>query len=106
MKKKIVTSILSIICVLTLGVGFIKFIGNNKVKAEEISSTIYYDNAIDNATSDDAVESRLIEMDYIDGEKQIVEIAPIYVATESGEVQEQTNWFNEFTKFISQVFGG
>lgn len=72
----------------------------------EIATSEYYANAIDNATSDDAVKSRLIEMGYIDGEKQIVEIAPIYVTTESGEVQEQTNWFNEFTKFISQVFGG
>lgn len=72
----------------------------------EISTSEYYINAINDATSEKTVMSKLNENGYVEGEKQVVEIAPIYIATETSEVQEQTNWFNEFTKFISQVFGG
>ena len=70
----------------------------------ELATSEYYQDEINKVTAD--IDDRLIDAGYIDGQRQVVEIAPVYVATETSEIQEQTNWFNELTKFISQVFGG
>ena len=75
------------------------------VQTEEVKSS-NYENDIQNVLASIEATNWEETAYTAEGQKQVVEIAPIYVSTETSEVQEQTNWFNEFTKFISQVFGG
>lgn len=79
---------------------------SNQKYIEIVQQNEEYLNAINEATKSEAVEARMIEAGFVAGMATSYDYVEIGAVETDTELVNQSNWFDRFVTFVSQIFGG